>query len=364
MGRMGVRSFTKDTGHVGMRAVNIGRVKRRMLRQAVAENLDMIRGLPPRSIRPGHRSLRLWLKRSPLLLLPLTMAGAYVASQGGGQAMVPVREAILPVRAAVLPVRQAALPSLHAEDAIPTTERVTATAFPLAVRRVVLDAGHGGTDPGAISASIAEKEVTLDIGKRLRSLLEREGFEVVTTRDGDRTIALKERARVANESRSDIFVSIHVNTLMEHAESRGIETYYLGPTNDPKLTRLAAAENRVSGYSLADMRKLLDGVYADARRDESHQLAAEIQKQLFTTLRKIDPGLENWGVKRAPFIVLVATEMPAVLAEVGCMSNEKEAAMLRRPEYRQKVADALFSGIRAYARANDAPRKKGNEHNG
>lgn len=349
-----------------MRAVNIGRVKRRMLQQAVAENLDMIRGLPPRSVRPGHRSLRLWLKRSPLLLLPLTVAGAYVASQSGGQAVVPGRDAIVPVRAAVIPVRRAELPDLpfHAEDAIPTTERVTATAFPLAVRRVVLDAGHGGTDPGAISASVAEKEVTLDIGRRLQSLLEREGFEVVTTRDGDRTIALKERARVANESRSDIFVSIHVNTLIEHAESRGIETYYLGPTTDPKLTRLAAAENRVSGYSIADMRKLLDGVYADARRDESHQLAAEIQKQLFTTLRKIDPGLQNWGVKRAPFIVLVATEMPAVLAEVGCMSNEKEAAMLRRPEYRQKVADALFSGIRAYARANDAPRKKGNEHNG
>jgi N-acetylmuramoyl-L-alanine amidase len=235
--------------------------------------------------------------------------------------------------------------------------RVTATAFPLAVRRVVLDAGHGGTDPGAIAASLLEKEITLDIGRRLQTLLEGDGFEVVSTRSTDRTIALKERARVANESRSDIFVSIHVNALLTHTEERGIETYYLGATNDPKLTQLAAAENRVSGYSMADMRALLDGVYADARRDESHELAQAVQKSLFSTLRKSDPGLENWGVKRAPFLVLVATGMPAVLAEVGCISNEKEAAMLRRPEYRQQIADALFLGIRGYA-------KKGSEKHG
>jgi N-acetylmuramoyl-L-alanine amidase len=97
------------------------------------------------------------------------------------------------------------------------------------------------------------------------------------------------------------------------------------------------------------MRALLDRVYADARRDESHRLATVMQDQLFGNLKNIDPGLMNWGVKRAPFIVLVATEMPAVLAEVGCLSNEKEAAMLRKPEYRQEIARALFSGIRAYA---------------
>jgi N-acetylmuramoyl-L-alanine amidase len=97
------------------------------------------------------------------------------------------------------------------------------------------------------------------------------------------------------------------------------------------------------------MRRLLDGVYADARRDESHRLATVMQGALFTNLQTIDPGVQNWGVKRAPFIVLVATEMPAVLAEVGCLSNEKEAAMLRKPEYRQEIANALLRGIRAYA---------------
>jgi N-acetylmuramoyl-L-alanine amidase len=331
-----------------MRAANIDHVKRRVLQEAVAENLDTIRGLPPRGVRPATRRARLWLRRAPFVLVPLTLAGStYMMTTTP-----PTVHATGVAPAAVL-----ARPVVHAAEATPETERVTATAFPLAVRRVVLDAGHGGTDPGATAASLLEKEITLDIGQRLQMLLERDGFEVVSTRSADRTIALKERARVANESRSDIFVSIHVNALIKHTEARGIETYYLGATNDPNLTQLAATENRVSGYSIADMRALLDGVYADARRDESHELAQAVQKNLFSSLRRDDAGLENWGVKRAPFLVLVATDMPAVLAEVGCISNEKEAAMLRRPEYRQTIADALFLGIRGYA-------KKGSEKHG
>lgn len=341
------------TGATGMRAVNSNQVKRRVLQQAVAENLDTIRGLPPRAIRPGNRLVRLWLRRAPFVIVPVLLAGStYMMSSAPSP---PVVDAAKAAPAAIF--ARPARPVVHAEEATPETERVTATAFPLAVRRVVLDAGHGGTDPGATAPDLLEKEITLDIGRRLQTLLEKDGFEVVSTRDADRTIALSERARVANESRSDIFLSIHVNALIKHTEARGIETYYLGATNDPKLTQLAAAENTVSGYSIADMRALLDGVYADARRDESLALAQAVQKNLYSTLRKSDPGLENWGVKRAPFLVLVATEMPAVLAEVGCISNEKEAAMLRRPEYRQKIADALFLGIRGYA-------KKGSEKHG
>lgn len=322
-----------------------------MLREAVAENLDVIRGVPPRAVRPMNRLGKIWLRRAPFLLVPLTLAASsYLMSDPPIAA--PVARAALTV----------AMPEAISTDA--GMERVTSAAFPLAVKRVVLDAGHGGSDPGATSAKVNEKTITLDIGKRLREKLEAEGYEVVVTRSDDRTIALRDRARLANDANGDVFVSIHVNTIVQHTASRGVETYYLGPTNDPSLTQLAAAENRVSGYSLGDMRKLLDGVYADARRDESHQLASAIQQQLFTSLRTNDPGLENWGVKRAPFIVLVATDMPAVLAEVGCLSNDKEAAMLARADYRQKIADALFHGIRAYASANDGPKKKGIPTNG
>jgi N-acetylmuramoyl-L-alanine amidase len=345
-----------------MSSANVERVKRRMLRQAVDENLEVIRGMPPRALRPATRIWRLWLRRASFIVLPLTMAGtSFLIANGSGRAPVLRAMSTTPAGNAARVQRT----QLIAPEASGTPERMTSSAFPLSVRRVVLDAGHGGVDPGATAAQVMEKEITLDIGRRLRTLLEHDGFDVVVTRDADRTVALRDRAILANDSKSDIFLSIHVNALAKHTESRGIETYYLGATSDPSLTELAARENSVSGYSVSDMRKLLEDVYADARRDESHELAAAVQKKLFTSLQSDDAGLENWGVKRAPFIVLVATDMPAILAEVGCISNERESAMLRRPEYRQKIAAALFEGIRAYAGANagQAP-PKGIEQNG
>ena len=334
-----------------MRAERIERVRRRLLEEAVAENLDTIRGLPPRALRRPKRLLDVLLRWSPVFLVALTVTASTFF---------------------ITPKPLPSLPSLglrppspvgrgHSEASVvpEPLQRVAAAAFPLAVRRVVLDAGHGGTDPGASALGIEEKTVTLDIGRRLRRMLEQNGFEVVVTRGDDQTIKLRERARLANSSRSDVFVSIHVNSIVKHTSSHGVETYYLGPTNDPSLTRLAAAENSSSGYSMADLRKLLDGIYADARRDESLQLATTVQQELYAGLRVSDPGLENWGVKRAPFVVLVATDMPAILAEVGCLSNDREAAMLSRADYRQKIAEALFQGIQAYAGAAEAPQKKG-----
>ena len=336
-----------------MRAGNIDRVKRRLVKEAFAENVDIIRGAPPRALRPGHRLSRLWMRRAPLVLVPLTLLGAtYMIANNTAPAPI-----LTPVAAAM--TAPLAAPIAMPADIASDPERVTAAAFPLAVKRVVLDAGHGGHDPGANKLDVIEKEITLDIGRRLRTMLEANGFEVVVTRADDRTVALRERARLANASNGDIFVSIHVNAIVKHTDSHGVETYYLGATSDPSLTQLAAAENHGSGYSLADLRKLLDGIYADARRDESHQLATVVQQKLHGGLRRVDAGLENWGVKRAPFIVLVATEMPAILAEVGCISNAKEAAMLQRPEYRQKIAEALLDGIRTYASAHDAPQQKG-----
>ncbi|HEX8253123.1 MAG TPA: N-acetylmuramoyl-L-alanine amidase [Thermoanaerobaculia bacterium] len=341
-------------------------MKRRVLQEAVAENVDIMRGLPPRALRPTSRWSRAWMRRMPIAVVAFTLAGStYMIANNVRD--VPPAVSLAP--AAMTPIRQAALPfTAEAASTTMQAERVTASAFPLAVRRVVLDAGHGGSDPGATADTVLEKEITLDIGRRLRTMLERDGFDVVVTRDADRTVALRDRASLANESKSDIFVSIHVNALERHTESRGIETYYLGATNDPSLNALATRENRVSGYSVSDMRKLLEGVYADARSGESHELASAVQKKLFDRLKVDDPRLENWGVKRAPFLVLVATEMPAILAEVGCISNEKEAAMLRRPEYRQKIAEALFDGIRAYSGApvekTVATVKKGSEQNG
>ncbi len=338
-----------------MRADKIERVKRRLLREAVADNLDTIRGLPPHGLRRTQRWSRAWLRRAPLVLVPLTLAGSsylnHPAPVAQSQGSIGRQ-----VQASLFPTRPS-LPPLPPAEPMGT---VSSSAFPLSVRRVVLDAGHGGGDPGASSTSrLIEKEVTLDLQQRLQKLLLKNGFEVVLTRTDDRLIALRERARLANSSSGDIFISIHVNSLQSHQSSHGVETYYLGPTTDPTLTRLAAAENLSSGYSVNDMRRLLDRVYGDVRRDESRRLAAAVQQQMFSGLSAVDPGLENWGVKRAPFIVLVATDMPAILAEVGCLSNDREAVMLGNATYRQQIAQALFHGIHAYASANDTPQKKG-----
>lgn len=321
-----------------MRAGQIDRVKRRALRQAVTENLDTIRGLPPRGVRPNVRLGRLWLRRVSMIVVPLTLAGStFLLSKPVVEPMFVVQRSV--PHKANGPVTQQLI----------SYEKVDPAALPLSVHRVVIDAGHGGTDPGATLPELSEKAITLDIATRLRRLLTQSGFEVISTREDDHLIPLRERARIANVSASDIFVSIHVNSIVDHTNEHGVETYYLGPTRDAKLTQLAAEENRESGYSLADMRKLLDGIYIDARRDESQRLASVVQSQLYGGLRNADPGLQNWGVKRAPFLVLVATEMPAILAEVGCISNDKEVAMLHKPEYRDRIAHALFDGIRAYA---------------
>jgi N-acetylmuramoyl-L-alanine amidase len=143
-------------------------------------------------------------------------------------------------------------------------------------------------------------------------------------------------------------VSIHLNWI-DTREVRGVETYYLGPTNDPYLTQLAANENMDSGYSMADFRNMLDRVYAGVRQAESRRLASTVQQSLYNSLRRVNPQLQDRGVKKAPFIVLVGTEMPAILAEVSCLSNEKEARLLMTPEYRQFIAEALFEGIDSYA---------------
>lgn len=221
--------------------------------------------------------------------------------------------------------------------------------IPLEVRTIVVDAGHGGHDGGTHLPhyGLLEKDITWDVARRLRSLLEPE-FEVVMTRDGDESVALKRRAEIANAAGADLFVSIHVNWLPDR-EARGIETYFAGATGDPFLQALAASENRDSGFSVADTRRLLDGIYSGMRLDESRRLAEWIGAALLDTLGRHNTDVVDRGVMRAPFVVLVATEMPAVLAEVACISNDREARLLGLEPYRQSIADALYTGIRGYA---------------
>jgi N-acetylmuramoyl-L-alanine amidase len=328
---------------------NVDRIKRQLLRDLVEQNVDLIQGRRPRRLR-RRDGWRLAARVASIALLSLGLFGSsrLISTLSAPRSAVAAGRpmgAALKVPAPARPTD----PEKAAAGPIVPPQPVSAAVFPLAVRKVVLDPGHGGRSLGTRTPQgLVEKELTLDIAQRLRHLLERDSFQVVMTRDGDREISLEQRGRLANGSGADIFVSIHVNWI-ENRRSRGVETYYLGPTDDPYLTSLARDENRDSGYSMADMRLLLDRIYAGVRQDKSRRLAETVQGALFRSLGSVSPEIENRGVKAAPFIVLLTTEMPAILAEVSSLSNEEEARLLTKPLYRQYIAAALAQGIRAYA---------------
>jgi N-acetylmuramoyl-L-alanine amidase len=231
--------------------------------------------------------------------------------------------------------------------------------FPLSLKRIVIDAGHGGVQTGAVSdTGLTEKEVTLDVALRLRRLLGDAPFDVLMTRESDVTLPLDKRVAFANENNADLFISIHVNW-MEPRTIRGPETFFVGATNDPHTMKLVSMENHDSGYSFADLRHALEKIYIDERRDESRTLAKMIQGRLYGVLRQSNPQLDNRGIKTAPFAVLVGTRMPAILVEVSCLSNSEEVKLLGTPEYRERIALALHEGIRAYAANLNAINKKG-----
>ena len=317
-------------------------LKRQMLRQAVADNISTRRGEP----RPRRPPVRVPPQRPPwrLALVLLGLAA-------GTSALLLLRRAPTaqadPPLLAPRPVAASAVGRVD-DRRFAAPQAIDSDVFPLEVRHVVLDPGHGGDDFGTTDHDMVEKDLTLDIAFRLAKLLRREDFEVELTREDDRKLSLKERAAMANRLHSDLFVSIHVNW-MSQRQVRGVETYFLGATEDPELKELVRRENRESGYSLADMKLLLEDIYTGVRRDASRQFAARVQRTLYSSLRQVNPHLKNRGVKTAPFVVLVSTEMPAILAEVSCLSNREEARLLSRPLYRDHIAEALFRGIKGYA---------------
>lgn len=331
---------------------NVDRIKRQLVRDLVQENVDLIEGELPRRVR---RRQKLWTATRVLAftLIPVGLFGSSLLLSSRNDAVSPRIATAATVAAAPLPAVPAVpLAPLASDTAVklPAPQPIDAAVFPLAVRKIAIDAGHGGESIGTRAPlGLLEKDLTLDIALRLKKLLAQD-FEVVMTREADEEVSLEKRGTFANQQGADIFVSIHLNWIVDQ-KSRGVETYYLGPTDDPFLTRLAASENRESGYSMADLRSLLDRIYADVRQDKSRKLAEVMQTSLYSSLGKINPEIEDRGVKAAPFIVLLSTEMPAILAEVSCLSNEEEARLLTKPLYRQYIAEALAKGLRAYADA-------------
>jgi N-acetylmuramoyl-L-alanine amidase len=322
--------------------------KLRVLRGAVQDNFDVLHGIKTNPIIEFPRRQRHWLWGLFLIagIAYLAMPSSGVSTGGNSGNTNP--QPVLTTTAAG-----------NSDPLIVNPQPLNRNVFPLSLKRIVIDPGHGGVQTGAISESgLMEKEVTLDVALRLRRLLADAPFDVLLTRESDKTLGLENRVSFANSSNADLFVSIHVNW-MEPRTIRGLETFFVGPTDDPITMKLVSIENRESGYSFSDLRQALEKIYIDARRNESRTLARTIQGRLYGSLKQTNPELEDRGVKTAPFAVLVGTQMPAILVEVSCLSNTDEVKLLTNGEYREKIALALLDGIRSYAANINGLNRKG-----
>jgi len=222
----------------------------------------------------------------------------------------------------------------------------------LAIKKVVIDAGHGGHDPGAIGKTgLQEKLVNLDVARRLTEILASEGIEVVMTRSTDKFIPLTKRSDIANNSLADIFVSIHSNA--NHSKKlNGFEVYYVSPSVDDYKRALGAVRSaplNLEGSSLASSSTTLKMILWDMIYTSNRAQAVELSQDICSSIDyKLDTAVR--GVKQARYEVLKGTRMPAVLIEIGFLSNAAEEELLKNSGYRQKMAEAIAEGVFNYAR--------------
>jgi N-acetylmuramoyl-L-alanine amidase len=217
------------------------------------------------------------------------------------------------------------------------------------IRRIVVDPGHGGHDPGAVGPSgVQEKDVVLAIGLRLRELIRDElGLDVVMTRSSDVFIPLEERTAIANKVGADLFVSVHANAAPNH-NAAGIETYYLNLAKTDKAAQLAAKENGTTLEKVSVLQAILFDLMANYKLNDSAHLASEVQKSLHKKLRGHYADIRNLGVKQGPFYVLVGATMPSILVETAFLSNAQEEVRLKDPAYQEMTAEGIMEGIRIY----------------
>ncbi|MBI5074077.1 MAG: N-acetylmuramoyl-L-alanine amidase [Nitrospirae bacterium] len=223
-------------------------------------------------------------------------------------------------------------------------------------KRIVLDPGHGGHDPGAVGPkNLYEKDVVLDIALKLKKILANDpNLEIFLTRETDVFIPVEQRPAIAISKNADLFLSIHANA-SPRRDARGIETYFLNWTNDEEANRVAARENAIS---LKKMKKLNEGrdvlevmlsdLRRDNKRDESLKLANFVQQNMVSSLNKSYSHIVDHGVKQALFYVLFGAQMPSVLVEVSFISNPLEEKLLSKDGYRSELAKSIASGINKY----------------
>ncbi len=222
----------------------------------------------------------------------------------------------------------------------------------LGVSRIVIDPGHGGKDPGAIGyyKSILEKNVTLEVGRRLaKKIRQKLQCEAVLTRDRDVSLSLEERTAIANTKNADIFISLHANA-SRNKHARGIETYFLNLATDNDAILVAARENATSAKNISDLESILNDLMKNAKINESSRLAGHVQKAMVEGLKPKFKKVKDNGVKQAPFYVLLGAEMPCILVEISFISHPNECRRLNTAGYQEALADAIADGVAAYIR--------------
>jgi N-acetylmuramoyl-L-alanine amidase len=274
--------------------------------------------------------------------------------------MISAMPPALPDPLPMSPPRLPGLPSYRAPKTTPfraptTSENASRSltrALGLKVNRIVIDAGHGGHDEGTHGANgLLEKDVVLDVALRLSKLVQsRLGADVLLTRSDDTFIPLPERTAIANAGHADLFLSIHANSSPSPVVA-GTETFFLNFTNSASALDVAARENAGSEKSVGELKDLISSITLNDKIAESQTFAQTIQDAIFPQVARSNVAAKNRGVKRAPFVVLIGASMPSVLAEIGFLTNLREESNLSKPEYRQKIAEALYKGVAQYAQS-------------
>lgn len=219
----------------------------------------------------------------------------------------------------------------------------------LGVKKIVLDPGHGGKDPGAMAFGMKEKDIVLDVAKRLAPMLAKElGCEVVLTRRDDTFISLEERTALANTNNADLFISLHLNA-HPSAKVRGLETYFLNLTTNAEAMRVAARENATSTHQMSELQDILADIMKNSKIDESSRLAQQVHNSILTKEdKKSSVDIKNLGVKQAPFYVLIGAQMPAILIELAFITNDKDVENLKSPGFLDSICREITEGVRTY----------------
>ena len=222
----------------------------------------------------------------------------------------------------------------------------------LTVKKIVVDPGHGGKDPGSLlDSGLYEKEIVLSLAQILaKKMEERLGVEVALTRNRDVFLPLEKRTAFANMQKADLFLSLHINA-HKQADVYGLETYFLNMATDERAVMVAARENATSEKNISDLQKILNDLMLNTKISESSKLAHEVQKGMVGSARKKYEDVKDLGVKQAPFYVLIGAEMPAILVETGFLTNPVEKKRLQNRKYLESIADGIVAGIEVYVKS-------------